>query len=420
MPAVDNEQPPIASLAIVDMLLLNTITMVSRHGVDNISLRTISAQSGCSTAYIFQKFGNKDGLVRAALEQAVAMERNSHASLLETLSALPIGLVALADFVSHYVESRATQDVPRFMLSWLARHEAGEAITSSVAAWHEMRIAFWTAASRQCALPPQMAAILATYVAMEECYATALHGDLRYGLLLKETVRALLYRAAQDAGRADTSIAAALDVVPRPALPENVDKAGSIRDRLLHHAKQEILLNGIDALNQRTVARKAGASNSAISYHFGSMEAFVDEAIWRALLTDIPAELDPTKTIDGKAMRMEDWLGVLSHHLRRAEGGQPAGFYTTYARITAQTCLMVHGRPSLKPLVAFLRELDGWGTYRASRHLAPSILDIDRDQASAFAIWIKGLATVSAASAAPGKITWKDLGAGAAAILDAA
>ncbi|WP_404477012.1 hypothetical protein [Novosphingobium sp. BL-52-GroH] len=66
----------------------------------------------------------------------------------------------------------------------------------------------------------------------------------------------------------------------------------------------------------------------------------------------------------------------------------------------------------------------GLGTPRGARPFVallqvPCILDIDRGQASVFATWIEGLATISAAAAAPGKITWKDLGAGAAAMLDA-
>ncbi|WP_285020567.1 TetR family transcriptional regulator [Novosphingobium sp. fls2-241-R2A-195] len=408
----DNASQNEPSAAIADQLVMHTIAMIAHQGLDKLSLRTIAARSGCSTAYIFQKFGNSEGLMLAALDRAIAIEEASHADLLEQLSPLPVGQTTLGDFLCYYVETRATADVPRFMLSWVTT-TAPAHIASLLGTWHAMRRDFWKAASLQCGLQPDMPAILADYALMEESYATALQGSLRYDLLLKETIRALLGISPSANKREEVSIADTLNVVPPPLGPGTPDANGSIRDRLLFHAREEILQNGIGAVNQRSTARNAGASNSAIAYYFGSMDAFVDEAIWRAMLSDIPPELDPNRTIEGRRLSVQQWLTALNRHLQGADDGEPAGFYCTYARLTVQTCLLARSRPSLKPLVVFLRELDGWGTYRTSRILEATFKPIGRDQASAFAIWIKGSAVINTAVNLKTRISVSNLNSGA-------
>lgn len=414
----DNASPnEPSSAAIADQLVMHTIAMIAHQGLDKLSLRTIAARSGCSTAYIFQKFGNRDGLVLAALDRAIAIEQASHADLLEQLSPLPVGQTALGDFLCYYVETRAAADVPRFMLSWVANSVPAH-IAGLLGIWHTMRRDFWEAVSLRCGLQPDMPAILAAYALMEESYAVALQGSLRYDLLLKETIRALLGLNRSADASEEVSIADTLNVVPPPLGPGTPDANGSIRDRLLFHAREEILQNGIGAVNQRSAARNAGASNSAIAYYFGSMDAFVDEAIWRAMLSDIPPELDPNRTIEGRRLSVQQWLTALSRHLQGPDDGQAAGFYCTYARLTVQTCLLAHSRPSLKPLVVFLRELDGWGTYRTSRNLEATFKPIGRDQASAFAIWIKGSAVINAVADSGNPITVGALRSGAAWIFE--
>lgn len=392
-----------------DRLVGAALRDVATLGFAGLTLRTIAAQADCTTGAIVQRFGNRDGLLRSACARALDLEIAFHRDLDATVDAIVQSPLTTADLVVHYILAHSQRDEARLFL-WAAVTDGG----APLAEWHRIRREFWEGALGRAGLPVERAETLVSYILMEEYYATALAGDTTYALLLPETVRTFL-RFTDPAAAARPSLAGAIDEQPRSLDPGPVSDA-PVRSRLVRSAADEILSHGVEALNQRRAARIAHASPSAITYHFGDMERFINEAIWSALLRDIPRELDPTDTLDGHLLTIEQWLARLVGFLRPRADGSAAGFYTNFARITGQMCLLVATRPPLDPLARHLRALEGWGTYRASRHLTGPGLAIRRDHAAAFAIWIKGEAILRGSGGIGSPITAAMLVEGARAI----
>lgn len=111
--------------------------------------------------------------------------------------------------------------------------------------------------------------------------------------------------------------------------------------------------------------------------------------IWRALVNNIPGALDPSAPVAEQPKELAEWLDRLDLMLQPGSGVRPPGFYIGFARLTAETCLLSQHDPSLLPLIAYLRALEGWGTYHVSRTIEPLASLIGRDHAAAFGVWIK-------------------------------
>ncbi len=382
-------------LPIRDALLDQTIAMVAQAGLERISLRTIASLAGCSTAVIFQHYQGKAGLLAAALERALARDAAAHAALIDQTRDLLKSHAAASDFVASYVSLRAGQDVPRFWSEILFKSKQLPDATPYLARWHAMRADFWQRAFADPTGEGALAAMIAGYVVMEEVYAYPLANDVQYQLLLRETTRALTaasFGPQAVSGRAPT-ISAILDKAPLPSASTQTT-AFAMREQLLDHAIRAIVDNGIGTVNQRTLTEKAAVSSSMIAYHFDNMKSFVNEAVWRALVHGIPHELDPNRRDSVMPTSMAGWFDTLDLHVRPSAGDTPAGFYTGFARITGQACLLADSRSSLMPLVQHLRALEGWGTYRVSQSIDPAGGMVARDQAAAFGMWIKAEAVL--------------------------
>ena len=377
-----------------EALLDQTIAMVAHAGLEQISLRTIAAQAGCTTAVIFQRYQSKAGLLAASLEHALAEETAAHDVLLDQTSGLLGSHAAVSDFVASYVCIRAGQNVSRFWSEILFKSkqlpEAGTYLTR----WHEMRNDFWQKALVEVAGDDMLAPMVLGYIVMEEVYAYPLAADIQYQLLMRETARALTRATFQPEVIRDRSpsVSAMLDTSPLPSATGEAD-ALDMRQQLLGQAIKEIVENGIGTVNQRSLTDKAAVSSSMIAYHFKNMRSFVNEAVWRALVQGIPHELDPNRLDSAMPTSMAGWFDALDVHVRPSIGNAPAGFYTSFARITGQACLLADSRSSLMPLVQHLRALEGWGTYRVNQAIKP-VGGIARDEAAAFGMWIKGEAVL--------------------------
>jgi AcrR family transcriptional regulator len=378
-----------------DALLDQTIAMVAEVGLEQISLRTIAAQAGCTTAVIFQQYQGKAGLISASLERALARDMNAHEALFAQIDGLLASHSTLSDFMAGYVALRARQDVARFWSEMLFKSKQIAEGTPHLVRWHAMRVGFWRRVLAETPDGETLAAMIAGYTAMEEVYAYPLVDDPQYQLLMRETTRALT-RAAFDPDVPEdrhTSVSAILDKAPLPSISQDTT-AFVMREQLLGYAIQAIVEDGIGTVNQRSLAEKASVSSSMISYHFKDMKSFVNEAVWRALVHGIPRELDPSHDAAEMPGSLDEWFAMLDAHIRPRAGDMPAGFYTGFARITGQACLLADTRSSLMPLVQHLRGLEGWGTYRVSRTIDPSDRTLTRDRAAAFGMWIKAEAVL--------------------------
>jgi len=381
-------------------LLDQTIAMLARMGLENISLRTIAARADCTTAVIFQQYQGKAGLLSAAIDRALDIDSEAHAALLTQVSGLIGSREAVADFIGSYVTVRASQDVPRFWSEILFKSQQLPEARGQLQRWFAMRSGFWQDVLATAAVDAALADTIAAYSIMEEVYAYPLLGDAQYRLLLHETARALIETAFDPthARHRSPGISAILGKVPWPANPETADST-DMREQLLTHAIHAIVENGIGTINQRSLSQKAGVSSSMIAYHFKDMKSFVNEAIWRALVQGIPPVLDPGRS--AMPTTMQQWFEALETYVRPRIGDTPAGFYTVFARITGQACLLADSRPSLMPLVHHLRALEGWGTYRVALSIQPEHAVVARDHAAAFGMWIKAEAVLREAGLRP-------------------
>ncbi|MGQ2942479.1 MAG: TetR/AcrR family transcriptional regulator [Blastomonas fulva] len=381
-------------------LLDQTIAMLAKMGLENLSLRTIAARADCTTAVIFQQYKGKAGLLSAAIDRALEQDTQAHAALLGQISGLIGSREALADFIASYVSIRACQDVPRFWSEILFKSQQLPEARLQLQQWFAMRTRFWQDVLETVTAEAALGDMIAAYSIMEEIYAYPLLGDAQYRLLLHETARALIETAFGPAHvhARSLGISEKLDKTPWPANPELTDNA-DMREQLLTHAIRAIVENGIGTINQRSLSQKAGVSSSMIAYHFKDMKSFVNEAIWRALVQGIPPVLDPGRA--AMPTTMQQWFEALETYVRPRIGETAAGFYTVFARITGQACLLADSRPSLMALVHHLRALEGWGTHRVVLSIHPQNTIIAREHAAAFGMWIKAEAVLREAGLRP-------------------
>ncbi|QJU58875.1 TetR/AcrR family transcriptional regulator [Sphingomonas sp. AP4-R1] len=381
-----------------DVLIDASLHDIAERGLTALSLRVLAAKAGRSTTAVFQNFGNKNGLLLATVDEAMARDRAFHAALAADLQGLRATPAILADVLALTIERRARLDDPalRIWSELLFSSEQPPEVVHRLREWHAMRISFWTDI-----LPPERrhdSARIATFAAMEDVYAGALAGETSYGLLLRETATHLLAEPAPEP-RAPAPVTAWLSATtPAPRQPEQSGDA-ALRVRLLDLAAREVFEHGVTALTHRRLTAKAGVSAAMIIYHFGDMATLFNAAIWHALFAGLPDFLHDAGE-DRPAARlptMEDWVGSLERSVQPGDGDAPKGFYVNYSRIVGQLCLRARQDPALVPMVRYLRAIEGSGIHHASGATWPESLAMDRARATGFAIWIKGYATLNEA-----------------------
>ena len=398
---------PGASSEMRDALLACTIEAVSLEGIEGITLRSIAAAAGCSTALVFQHFAGKSQLIDAALEHALEQDRDFHEEFANRIDGLRLGLGGLATLISAYVELRATQPIAQVWSEVLFKSGQIESSNDLLGRWTRMRSDFWSGHLALQGLDRKLGHMLHTYVLMEEVYSYALHDRVEYLLMLRETTRALVERflgsppkpcesAVSQWASADHS---------RFSVDDSMRDADSLRERLITFGIAEIIAHGIAGMSLRKIAKRANASLSMIAYHFGDTESFVNETVWRALIEDLPHEVDPNRRGGTPLSTMSDWTGLLANLIRPHEGETPPGFYVGVSRLIGQAALFARRQKNLLPIILHLRKIEGSGTFRASQTIWPQGFTIERSAATVFGIWVKGQALLNEtiASEAPAR-----------------
>lgn len=384
-----------------------TIDAASDQGLDEFSLRHVAGLGGISTTIIFQHFRGRAELLEGALALAIQRDRAFHQQLLANSAKLLTTHLGLADFLASYVRIRALLPHARLASEMLLKLGENPQCHELIAGWHQMRTDFWIDLLGGLACRPAVAQIISQCVLMEEFYACALHRDMDYALLLAETCRALSLAAFQLKAGDVPQTRVSLTIAAHPlSMREPSGNGSSIPEQLLKEGLRTVVASGLKALNQRTIARELGVSTSTISYHFKDMKEFRKKVIWRALVNDIPGPLDPDAPVSERPKELAEWLARLDAMLQPGSDIYPAGFYIGFSRMTAETCLLSRHDTSLIPLIAYLRALEGWGTYHVSRNIEPLANLIGRDHAAAFGLWIKAealLRRTDLAGESPGK-----------------
>jgi len=372
-------------------LLAATIEAVAFHGLGDFSLRHLARMAGTSTTAVFQNFSGKAELLENALALALARDSAFHEALLEQARLVLSTHTGFADFLARYIQLRPPLVHARFLSEILIRLEDYPQFSGLMAEWLASRAEFWTAILSGLEAAPGLAAVVAQFAQMEEYYAFALKDECTYGMLLAEICRAVC-DAAFHAGvsrLARSHVSLSLNTQPMAIHAAETATGSPVPEQMLTAALQIIEHAGLDALNQRRLARDVGVSTSAIAYYFKDMKGFRNTAIWRALISGIPGQLDPERPTTIQPRDLGQWLATLDTLLEPGTDGTPPGFYVGFSRLTAQACLLSCNDPSLVPLISYLRALEGWGTYRVSRNIPSVSRLIGREHAAAFGMWIK-------------------------------
>jgi AcrR family transcriptional regulator len=382
-----------------ETLLDLTIDAAAAQGLDGVSLRAIASDAGASTTAIFQNYSGKAELIADAVRAAITRDEIFHNEMREQTCALVRGQLGFADFIVSYVELRADNAPARFLAEVLVKARDHPQCRDDLAQWHDARQRFWAGMISTQGIKAAFATIVADYVLMEEFYAFALVGQMQYRLLLHETARALCEAVFHD-GRSTAmngGVSLSLGITPYSARVPSTNGGHAVVGKLLDAAVELINRAGIGAINQRAIAKAVGVSTAMIPYHFKDMRSFTTQAIWHALVQDIPVQLDPDHENEGLPRNLADWLGILDTLLQSATAERDAGFYVSFARLTGEASLMAGRNPALLPLIEYLRGLEGWGTYRVGRAIEPLAQLIGRDHAAAFGVWIKAEAILRSA-----------------------
>lgn len=362
----------------------------AQSGLDTVSLRNIARQAGCSTAVIFQNFEGKAELLLAAAELAARQDAELHNRLLAGVEGLITGHLAFSDFLSSYIEMRVAVPQARFLSEVLIKLCGDDRYRAVLLRWHERRKEFWREVLGQYSFGERIGAIVAEYCLMEEIYAYSLHDQPRFQLLQRETVRALTDACFHD-GAASGLTNRVIRMLQWKSYEERRQSSSNraiMPEQMLGHAVEIIKRDGIGALNQRSLAQRANVSSSMIAYHFNDMKTFTNEAIWRALVKGIPGEFDPDSLVT-LPRTIPEWVEFLHATLLTPPSETQVGFYVRFSRMTAEASLLACSEHTLVPLMAYLREIDGWGTYRLSRNIPVLARNMHHEHAAAFAVWIK-------------------------------
>jgi AcrR family transcriptional regulator len=382
-----------------EALLELTIDAAATRGLDGVSLRAIASDAGSSTTAIFQHYSGKAELIAYAVRAAIDRDEAFHRDMRQQAGALVQGHLGFADFIVSYVEFRAVNAPARFLAEVLVTAPEYPECLQDLVRWHDGRRKFWAELVDAQGIASNFADIVADYVLMEEYYAFALVGQVQYRLLLQETARALCDAVFHDGQSSimNGRVSLALGVTPYSARAPSTDGGHAVAGKLLDAAVHIINRAGIGAINQRAIAKAADVSTAMISYHFKDMRNFTTQAIWHALVQDIPVQLDPDQENQGLPSNLADWLANLDVLLQSRAPRRDEGFYVSFSRLTGEASLMAGRNPALLPVIQYLRGLEGWGTYRVGRAIEPLAQLIGRDHAAAFGVWIKAEAILRGA-----------------------
>lgn len=376
-------------------LIAATQALAVRNGMEDVSLRAASAAVGKSTTVVFQHFGSKEGLLLASMEDALAQDARDHDALLAAMQGLPLSADLLADIVHHYIFTRVRSEAAQLWLEGCYKSREFEMLRPVLQRWDALRERFWQDLLADTPFAAR-ATLLAPLTTAEEAYASTLHDEPGYALMVRESARRLF---AVDRDHRPAGVRQSLEARIRPLVPADRDRIGSTMSRLLDQAVRVLVKRGAAGLNLRRVAADAEVAPSQIVYHFGDFAAFRRQAIVEALRQGMPAALDPARPAAEHAGGERRWSETLRDMARPSRAGTPAGFYVSYARILGQACLAAKRDASLRPLMLDLRAIEGAGIHRLSQSEWPEALHLEREAAAGFALWIKGRAVTGEAVA---------------------
>lgn len=376
-------------------LLEKTIEHVAWRGMRNLTMRAVSAEAGGTTAAIVHHYGSKSGLIASALGAAIEHEEKWHADLSRKIKGHRVGHLNFVEWIAQYIVKRSNNADARFWSEILFHTTIVPEAVPALRNWHSMRVNFLSGILEDQGCDPSFGVYLATYLCMEETWSQSLSEFAEYPILLRETIRALTTRMFGQSWTETDSVSGWLEErLDRFSLqpPQNSDTMG---ERLLTIAAQDILASGVK-LNQRRITELAGASPSMIAYHFESLSAFRNQAVWRAMLR--PFE-DPRNPYDlsRTARDVEDWSALMADIIMPAGENKHSGSYASFARTIGEIALLSHRQPEMRSLAEHLRILDGTASFQASKTIWKSVMRLQRGQASAFAMWTKGQAVLSGA-----------------------
>ncbi|WP_309660365.1 hypothetical protein [Sphingomonas sp. SORGH_AS_0802] len=232
----------------------------------SLSLRKVTASVDRSTGSVFQTFTGRDELLCAVLEEAVRRDGAWHRQWASSLAGMRLDGAGLANIVADYLIERARSAEPGAAVWQDAMFEGDAwpiAAATAIAAGVAVQTAFWRDLLDSVEGGAALAEAIVTFGIMESAYATILHEDIAYRLLVRATTSALVEQAMGGGcagGAGSSAVMEWADTQTRPVAP--VAPAAPLAARLLHAAATAIRQEGVAALNLRRIATPAKASPS--------------------------------------------------------------------------------------------------------------------------------------------------------------
>ncbi|MCK9504605.1 MAG: TetR family transcriptional regulator [Porticoccaceae bacterium] len=378
-----------------DSLIDKTIAAVVETGLESVSLRAVVNAVGCSTTAIFGYFGNKSGLLQASLKQALEEDRQFLDDFAHHTRGLTLDHQSFSALLASYIELRAKTRAASFWSEVVFKSrqfpepEANEIIRN----WYEMHLVFWQSKLEQSTCNEDLGSVLVAYSVTEQAYSLALHTNLEYLLLLRESCSAI---TAKSFGAHRDSVSSQVWIWLESGSPrfsiEPTQARNPLCQRLLDQAAKHIILQGVDKANIAKIAKDAGTSSAMVLYHFGTMAAFTNEAIWKAIVLKVPEEMIPVIKNGHSQKPPDSWVDVVRGLVNRPVGSKSTykNFYLKVARIIGQTSLLCQHNPELKPLIDQLRINEGVSIHHIYKNFAKDGGEIGRSTSGIFGLWLKG------------------------------
>ena len=286
--------------------------LVAEEGLKGLTLRKVAGRAGVSLGGVSYQIGDKAGLVRRLVDDAVALRRGRHEAWLGRARRADLADPAvLAAFVAGYLDEQAQPDRAHALTLAELVLEAGRdpVPAAGIAALVRGEADFWRAALADSPGGAAHGEAVAHYCQDELPFTLALGADPDYRLLRAAVVARLADRLRDTGGRGfaagfDDLVAAmdarAVDIRRPPA----VDPA-SPRARIAAAVASLIEAEGVAAVTHRAVAALAGAPNSTVAHHFRTRDDLLRagvEALYRGSFGSMESEPDERAQRGGRSL----------------------------------------------------------------------------------------------------------------------
>ncbi|MEO0398924.1 MAG: TetR family transcriptional regulator [Pseudomonadota bacterium] len=265
-----------ADTADSEPLLAAARRQIASLGLNAVSARAVAAACNISPASINHRFGDKAGLITAALNSAIDLDVAALNMIADEISNATIPASRRADVLHHVISRQFVEHRVLATIRWNVFVETMRtgAYREVSRRWAESQAHFWRTTGKTLGLQPESTMF---------AYHTAEHFGRGYLISTKPLLfdgwckdfscRLIERLSCEDLSFADDSPwrQAFIESEPKTSRPANVNGAEKV-EQLINAAVRVIIQKGAASMTHRSVAKEAGVSLSATTYYFASLD----------------------------------------------------------------------------------------------------------------------------------------------------